>query len=148
MSAHWTEGGCKMNSKEGGVHWSFWIIGAVSLLWNVMGCINFFMQMNPESVANYPDAARSLIESRPLWATVGFAIAVSGGTLGCLLLLLKKPIACNFLVASLVGVILADIHTFTTDSSTQIWAVSLMSLVLAGFLVWYCTRAEKRGWIT
>ena len=25
----------------GGVHWSFWAIGAVALMWNVTGVINF-----------------------------------------------------------------------------------------------------------
>jgi hypothetical protein len=32
----------------GGVHWSFWAIGAVALIWNVMGSINFFVQMERE----------------------------------------------------------------------------------------------------
>ena len=30
----------------GGVHWSFWVIAAVALIWNLMGSANFFMQMN------------------------------------------------------------------------------------------------------
>ncbi len=38
-----------------------------------MGVINFFMQMNPEAVAAYPESHRAIIEGRPAWA---FAIAV------------------------------------------------------------------------
>ena len=27
----------------GGVHWSFWAVSAITLIWNVMGVINFFV---------------------------------------------------------------------------------------------------------
>src|SRR2546429_619808 len=68
----------------GGVHWSFWIIGAVALIWNVMGVINFFGQMNADALAAMPKAQRAIIEGRPAWATGAFAIAVFGGALGSL----------------------------------------------------------------
>ena len=74
----------------GGVHWSFWAIGVVTLIWNVMGAINFVVQMNADMVAAMPETHRAIIESRPVWATGGFAIAVFGGALGCLLLLLRE----------------------------------------------------------
>ena len=80
----------------GGVHWSFWIIGAVALIWNVMGFINFFGQMNADALAAMPKAQRAIIEGRPAWATGAFAIAVFGGALGCLLLLLRKSAAYLF----------------------------------------------------
>jgi len=36
-----------MNDENvGGVHWSFWAIGAIALIWNVMGVINFFKRRN------------------------------------------------------------------------------------------------------
>ena len=63
----------------GGVHWGFWIIGAVALIWNVLGVLNFFSQMNPDAVAAMPESVRTTIEARPAWATGTFAIAVFGG---------------------------------------------------------------------
>ena len=66
------------------VHWSFWVIGAVALIWNVLGGVNFFVQMNADVVTSFPETARAIIEGRPAWATGGFAIAVFGGALGCL----------------------------------------------------------------
>jgi hypothetical protein len=33
------------------VHWSFWVIGVVTLVWNIMGAMNFFVQMNADTVA-------------------------------------------------------------------------------------------------
>lgn len=72
-----------MNDKTvGGVHWSFWAIGAVGLIFNLMGCMNFVSQMNTDMVASMPEGYRALVESRPAWATGVFAIAVFGGALG------------------------------------------------------------------
>ena len=136
------------NENIGGVHRSFWVIGAVALIWNVMGCINFFMQMNPDALADYPEAARSLVEGRPGWATGAFAIAVFGGALGCFLLLLRKSAAYYVFIASLLGVIVTNIHTFGIAGSTEIWVGSLMSLAVAAFLIWYSKQAESKGWIS
>ena len=73
------------------VHWSFWAISAVALAWNLMGVTNFFMQMNPDMIASYRDSERAIIEGRLVWATGSFVIAVFGGALGSILLLLRKP---------------------------------------------------------
>ena len=139
------------NEKIGGVHWSFWAIGAVALIWNVMGVINFFMQMNPDALADYPEAARSLVEGRPGWATGAFAIAVFGGALGCLLLLLRKSAAYYLFVASFLGVIVTMIHTLGLGIDFglgEILGIILMPLVVAAFLIWYSKLAESKGWIS
>lgn len=137
-----------MNDKRAKrVHWSFWAIAAVALVWNAMGCINYLMQTNAGMLSRYPDAARALVESRPAWATGSFAIAVWGGAVGCVLLLLKKSAANYLFVASLLGVILTNIHTFTVGGSTEIWVGSLMSLAVATFLLWYSKRAVRKEWI-
>ena len=129
------------------VHWSFWAIGAVALIWNVMGCINYLMQTNADLLSRYPEDARALIEGRPAWATGAFAIAVFGGALGCLLLLIKKSAAYYLYVASLLGVVVTNIHTFSVASSAEIWSGSLMSLVIAAFLIWYSKWVAGKGWI-
>ena len=77
------------DKSAGNIHWSFWVIGAVALIWNGMGAINYGMQMNPDMLASYRESERAIIEGRPAWATAGFAFAVFGGTLGSVLLLLR-----------------------------------------------------------
>jgi hypothetical protein len=128
-------------------HWSFWVICVVALIWNVMGSMNFFMQTNPEMVANYPEAAQSLIENRPLWATIAFAIAVFGGVLAEILLLLKKSIAYYIFVASFLGALITNIHTFQVSSDVDIWVGSFMSLLIAAFLIWYSKLVKRKGWV-
>ncbi|MEE8261714.1 MAG: hypothetical protein V3R83_04490 [Gammaproteobacteria bacterium] len=139
------------DEKVGGVHWSFWAIGAVALIWNVMGVINYFVQMNPDVVAAYREAERALIDGRPAWATGAFAIAVFGGALGCLLLLLRKSAAYYLFFASLLGVIVTMTHTLGVDIDFglgEILGIILMPLVVAVFLIWYSKQAESKGWIS
>ncbi len=141
-----------MNDKTAGrVHWSFWTIGAVALIWNIMGVINFFVQMNPDVLAAYRESERAIIEGRPLWATGGFAIAVIGGALGCLLLLLRKSAAFYAFIASLLGVIVAIVHALGVGIEFglgEILGIILMPLVVAAFLTWYSKQAERKGWIS
>jgi len=134
----------------GGVHWSFWAIGAVALIWNVMGVINFFVQMNPDALAAYRESERAIVEGRPTWATGSFAIAVFGGAIGSLLLLLRRSAAYYFFMASLLGVIATMIHTLGIGIDFglgEILGIILMPLVVAAFLIWYSKHAETKGWI-
>ena len=135
----------------GGVHWSFWTIGAVALIWNVMGDMNFFAQMNADVLAAMPESNRAIVEGRPAWATGGFAIAVFGGALGCVLLLLRKSAAYYLFIASLLGVIVTMTHTLGVGIDFglgEILGIILMPLVVAAFLIWYSKQAESKGWIS
>ncbi|MDX1487799.1 MAG: hypothetical protein R3268_06335 [Acidiferrobacterales bacterium] len=134
----------------GSVHWSFWAIGAVALIWNVLGCINFFVQMNPDMLAAYRESERAIVEGRPAWATAAFAIAVFGGALGCLLLLLRKSAAYYLFIASLLGVIVTMTHTLGVGIDFglgEILGIILMPLVVAVFLIWYSKWAQSKGWV-
>lgn len=142
-----------MNSESSAVHWSFWLIGIVALIWNAMGAMNFFVQMNPESIASFPESHRLVIENRPPWATATFAISVFGGTLGCVLLLLKRSSAYVVFIVSLIAILATMAHAFSItgspfQSSTFDLILTVISpIVLAVFLVWYSKYAGNRGWV-
>ena len=82
------------------------------LAFNLMGCANLLSQMNADRVASMPEAYRAMVESRPAWATGAFAVAVFGGALGGVLLLLRKPVAFHAFIASLVGAVAAQVPFF------------------------------------
>lgn len=134
-------------------HWSFWVISAVALIWNALGGMNYLMQMNPDVVAAMPETHQAIIDTRPFWATGGFALGVFGGAIGALLLLLRKSIAIHVFTASLIGIVLAQIHTsrvaFSGVSFTGFeWLMMLiMPLVVAVFLIWYTKDAQGKGWV-
>ena len=133
------------------VHWSFWLISAIALIWNVLGSANFFMQMNPDMLDAYRESERAIIQGRPAWATGAFAVAVIVGALGGLLLLLRKSAATYMFVASLAGVIVTMVHTLGVDydfTPAEIFVMVVMPFVVAALLVWYAKHAEGRGWIS
>lgn len=132
-----------------GVHWSFWVIGAVALIFNVMGIINFISQMNADMVAAMPELYRVVIEARPSWATGAFAIAVFSGVLGCLLLLLRKSAAYYLFVVSLLAAIVATIQFNFAAQFSLLDALigSVMQLVVTVFLIWYTKWIDRKGWI-
>jgi hypothetical protein len=139
------------DQSKAAVHWSFWTISVVALLWNVMGCMNFIMQMNADVVQSMPETHRGIIEGRPLWATAGFAIAVFGGALGCLLLLLRKSAAYYLFIASLLGTIVTIVHTLGLTiefSPFEMLLMIVMPLVVAALLTWYSKLAVEKHWIS
>jgi hypothetical protein len=142
------------NGSVGSVHWSFWAIGSFALIWNVLGSMNYLMQVTADTLASYPESHRAIIESRPAWATGGFAIGVFVGALGGLLLLLRKSAATYLFIASLLGVTVTTVHTTGVArsaidfSSMEIFVMILMPLMVAAFLVWYSKLADSKGWIS
>jgi hypothetical protein len=132
-------------------HWSFWIIDFVALAYNLAGVMNFVTQMNPENVAAMPDMYRALIESRPAWATGAFAVAVFGGTIGCVLLMAKKSVAYSVFVVSLLGAIVTLIHALGlggTGANPMDFVVgNLIQLGVTIFLIWYARWTLGKGWI-
>jgi len=138
-----------MNDKlVGRVHWSFWAIGALALIWNVLGCINFFSQMNADMVSAMPEPYRAIVESRPPWATGAFAVAVFGGVLGALLLLLRKSATYYVFIASLLGALGAQLPLLGMSGfPVQALIGGLTQLVVTVFLIGYTRRAEHRAWI-
>jgi len=133
------------------VHSSFLAIGVVALVWNLMGGMNFFIQMtNAEMVASMSEVHRVIIEDRPVWVTAGMAFSVFGGAIGAVLLLFKKSAAIYVFVVSLVGTIVTMGHTLALGleiSPFDAFMMVLMPIVFAAFLVWYSKWAEKKGWI-
>jgi hypothetical protein len=120
------------------------------LIWNVMGCVNFVVQLNPEMISSYRENEQTIIQGRPMWATAAFAIAVLGGALGCIILLFKNSVAFYIFIVSLLGVIVTTAHTLGTgiDFGTgEIIGTIFMPLAVAVFLIWYSIYTERKGWL-
>ncbi len=133
---------------------SFWIISGVFLVWNLMGVMAYLMQvtMSDEAMAALPEAQRDLYLNTPAWATGAFAIAVFGGTLGCIFLLIRKSWAVPVLILSLVGVLVQMFHVFALSPALEVLgagSVVMPTLITAGavFLIWYARMARSRDWI-
>lgn len=126
-------------------HLSFWIVAIAGLIWNMMGSMNYIMQTNPETVAQMLDVYQMIINGRPSWATAGFAIAVFGGSVGCILLLLRKNVAVPVFMLSLAGIVLTLIHATMLVGMVP---SSVLSVLVGGALLWYATIARRKNWLS
>ena len=131
----------------------FMVVAVVLFLSNILGVMAYIMQvtMSPEVLAALPDAQRDLYENTPTWATAAFAVAVHGGALGCLLLILKKNLAGLFLQLSLAGVLVQMYHSFFLSKNFEVFGpgamvMPIMVVVIAIYLVTLAAKAKARKW--
>lgn len=125
-------------------HFSFWIASGIGLVWNLMGCLNYVMQTNPETVAQMPDVYQLIINGRPAWATAAFAVAVFAGAVGCILLLLRRRVAVQILIVSFLGIVLTNVFTILLLGLVP---STLMAVLVGAALLWYATIAQRREWL-
>ena len=131
----------------------FWIVSVLALLWNLLGVMAFVgqMAMTPDMLAQLPEAERIAIETRPVWATVAFGIAVFGGAVGSALLLLRSRMAKLLLIASLLGVIVQMAQALSASSLSDFgpggMVMTVMIIGICALLVWLSVVAQRKGWI-
>lgn len=132
----------------------FWVASVLALLWNLMGVGAYLAQafMTPEALQALPEDQQQLIASTPVWATAAFAIAVWGGLLGSLMLLLRKKLAYTVLIISFVGVLIQMFHSFFISNSIEVYGpgglvMPIMILLFGIFLIVLAKRATVNGWL-
>jgi hypothetical protein len=108
--------------------------------------------LSEEALATLPEAEQALYASTPALITAAYAIAVFGGTLASVGLLLKKAWAVPVFIVSLVGIIIQMGHgIFLTDliATMGMGAVvgPLIITLVAVYLVWYSKDAQAKGWL-
>jgi len=106
--------------------------------------------MTAEELAALPLQEQALYENIPAWVTAAFALAVFGGTLGCILLLLRKKLATFVLIISLVSIIAQMSYNLIMNRASEVYGpgemgMTAMVLVVGIFLVYYSKRMEANG---
>jgi hypothetical protein len=133
----------------------FWVVAVAALIWNAMGVMAYLatVMMSPEALQALPDDQRTLMESTPAWATGAFAIAVWGGALGSILLLLRKKWAASAFMLSFAGIAVQMFHAFALANSIEVYGpggmvMPILVLLLGAFFVWYSRASAVKGWIS
>ena len=85
----------------------FWMIAVIAFIWNLMGAYMYIIQKYKTEAfeSQYTSMQLDMIYSMPAWATAAFAIAVFGGVLGSVTLLMRRKIAASIYFLSLIGII-------------------------------------------
>lgn len=133
----------------------YWVVCILALIWNLLGASAYLQQtMTPDDLLSKMDkAVADLINNRPAWATAAFAVAVWGGVLGSLLLLLKNKLALLVLQLSLVGIIIQMIYNYFISKSLADYGPGehMMSIMILGFgiyLVYFARKSKAARWVS
>jgi hypothetical protein len=124
------------------------IVAALGLLWNLYGVYMYLMTVGVVAGA---DAAAA--GAMPAWVTGAFAIAVFGGALGCVGLLMLKRWSKLLLLISLLAVLAMDLWMFVLSGlggtmPPAEMGVTAAVVVIALLLVWLAYSADKKGWLS
>ena len=133
----------------------FWVISSIALVWNLMGVFNYLDQafMTNKVLEVLPKEQQILYQDVPAWVTAAFAIAVFSGTLGSLLLLLKKKIATTFFTISFLGIMGQMSYRLLIDQNSDSYgpmgiAMPIIIIAFGGYLIWYSKKANEHRWLS
>lgn len=138
------------------VPWHLWLIGVIALLWNAVGAFDYYMSQtkNEAYMKMFTPEQLEFFYSFPSWSVALWAIAVWGGVLGCILLLLRNKLAvCVFLI-SLIGMVINTIYIYAFTNGMQVMgdpislAFSVAIFLVAVFLYFYSKNMQARNIIT
>ncbi len=133
----------------------FWIASILGLLWNGLGAVAYLGQafMTEEMKESLPPDQLTLMENTPAWVTAAFAIAVWGGLLGCIALLLRKRWAKTLLLASLLGILAQMGYSFLMTNAHVVYGTNqgvimpVLVIIIGVILYLFSRTAERRLWL-
>lgn len=133
----------------------FTLVAGSALLWNMVGLLAVIadLQLSAADIAALPADQQAMYAARPPWSVVASVVAVAGGTLGCIALLLHKRWSLALFFVSLVGILLQDIGVFlvaggaTSRNLVPIVLQGLVLVVAIGLIV-LARRAISRTWLS
>jgi len=133
----------------------FWLAAVFALLWNLFGLAMFYLSvtMTPEQLAQLPAAQREVTEGYPTWLWAVYGLAVVAGTLGSLLLLMRRKLALPVFWLSLVAVVVLFAYSLFPGRMLELMGpaqalpMPVTVTVVAVLLVWLARKAIARGWM-
>ena len=134
----------------------YWIVAVLALIWNIMGVLAYLANafITEEIKAEYTAEQLALIEGRPAWVTAAFAIAVWGGLLGCIALLIRKKWARPLLVISLLGILAQTGYNLFATNAAEVFGqmqgliMPLIVVVIGIILVMVARIADRKQWLS
>ena len=136
--------------------WHLWLIGVVGFLWSSMGAMDYVMTQtkNESYMSAFTPEQLSFFYGLPSWVVAAWAIAVWGGVVGSIFLLLRKGIAVWIFLASLVGILITSFQNYVLSNGFEVigdtfsLVFTLIIFVVALGLYLYSRTMQRRGVLT
>lgn len=114
--------------------WHFWVVGVVSLLWNVCNAYGYYLVQ----LEHYTHMAA--------WAAAAWATSVWGALLGSIVLLLRSKWAFHVLAVSFAaGALYTAFGVLKVGAGGPFAIIMGVTVIVSLFFVWYARVAAKRG---
>ena len=133
--------------------WHVWIVGVLALLWNAIGAFDYVMTQtkNPEYMAAFTQQQLDYFYGFPAWVVAAWALAVWGGVLGAVLLLMRRRLAVPVFLVSLIAMVVTTVHNFLlsngleifTDTASRIFTAVIFVVAVALYL--YAKSLADKG---
>jgi hypothetical protein len=103
-------------------------------------------------MAMFTEEQRAFIDAFPSWATSIWAVAVWGGVLGSILLLMRRRLAVIVYEIALAAFLISTVYIYIMSNGAQAngvigMAMSALIGVIAVFEVAYAYFMQRRGWL-
>jgi hypothetical protein len=136
--------------------WRLWTVGTLALLWNAMGAFDYLMTetRNAAYLSNFTQAQLEYVNGFPAWAVACWAVAVWGGVLGSVLLLLRRKLAEPVFLVSLVAMVLTTLYQYVLSNGLEVFTsagarlFTALIFVVALGLYLYSRSLARRGVLT
>lgn len=130
----------------------FMIVAGLFLVWNLLGDAAYLMQVSADldALAKTDPYTAGIWRAMPVWAWSAYAVAVWGGTLASVLLLLKRSLSVPLFVVSLLAVIAQFGYTFLATDLLAVkgWGTAVFPAVIFAIGVVelaYARATQQRG---
>ncbi|MFH1766256.1 MAG: hypothetical protein ABIF09_18895 [Gemmatimonadota bacterium] len=140
-------------TSNGRTPWHLWVVGILAVVWNVMGAFDYLMTetRNEGYMSKFTPEQLEYFYGFPAWVVAFWAIAVWGGVLGAVLLLLRKKLAAGVFLVSFLSMVVTTIYNFGLSNGLEAMgdpfalAFSALIFVVALLLYLYARAMTKRG---
>jgi hypothetical protein len=134
--------------------WHVWVVGALSLLWNAVGAMDFTMtQLNSAAwLKGFTPEQLAYIHGFPLWSVLAWGVGTWGSFLGSVLLVLRRGLAFHLFSASLAGALFTSLYSFVLSDGMKVMGGGAGMIIFNGIillisvlLLLYARNMRRRG---
>ncbi len=129
----------------------YWLISIVALFWNFMGIIAYLGQayISDDALKMLPEENQLYFSNVPAWVTAAFAVAVFGGFLGAIGLIIRKKWACFLFIISFLALVAQHVYNFFIQNYIEMTGsqmiLPIVTFIVALFLIYFSKQKSQQG---
>ena len=131
----------------------YWVIPVLALLWNMMGCAAFLMEVFAQEamMESMSEEQKEWSLAIPTWIYFVYALAVTTGVAGSIGLFMRKAWSVPLLASCVAAVIVQMAYTMIAGG-LQVMGPSglvmpVLVIVLSSAFLWFSWFARGKGWL-